>query len=171
MIFGLILMIRKQKGAVLCHIKYMGCPPIELINHPAYQPFLIWQIQPWGRNDEILLECYVQLIAHPYTASAILLDQNTSDYQEHISLWIGLSHMPEGHFGTSCFTVHISYTFWSVRAWLVRNQTPSLMALLFEPPEPLWYAEREHCKEAVCQLADLPVQSQQRFLKRPEITS
>jgi hypothetical protein len=29
-------MIRKQKGAVLCHTKYMGCPPIELINHPAY---------------------------------------------------------------------------------------------------------------------------------------
>jgi hypothetical protein len=35
-IFSLIWMIRKQKGAVLCHTKYMGCPPIELINHPAY---------------------------------------------------------------------------------------------------------------------------------------
>jgi hypothetical protein len=33
--------IRKQKGAMLCHTKYMGCTPIELINHPAYQPFHI----------------------------------------------------------------------------------------------------------------------------------
>jgi hypothetical protein len=35
-IFGLIIVFRMQKGAMLCYIKYMGCPPIQLINHLVY---------------------------------------------------------------------------------------------------------------------------------------
>jgi hypothetical protein len=40
-IFSLIKVIKKQKGAMLYYIKYIECLPIELINHLIYQPFHI----------------------------------------------------------------------------------------------------------------------------------